>query len=154
MSNAYDAPPDAGPDAGEPDAGAGPEPAGLSGPPQGGGGLLGALRQQQQGPAPSAPGPGNQANAMTMVQNAQLLLEQALPSLQGHPLYADITRLLGRMSRHMTQSPGTAGAQQTQMTDFIRMMARNAMLAQLRGRMGRGQMGAQPPNPSTPLPGA
>lgn len=154
MSNAYDAP-DASPDEGSPpDAGGGGS-QGLAGPPQGGAGLLGALRAQQQGPQSSAPGSGNQANAGTMIQNVQLLLERALPNLRGHPLYNDVARFLQRLSRHMAQSPATAGPQQTSMQDFVRDMARHAMLAQLRSRMGGGQQpGGQPPNPSTPLPGA
>lgn len=156
MSNAYDAgtgPAGMSPDAGPPEAGD----SGLAGPPQGGAGLLAALRQQQQGPSPSAPGPGNQANAMTLMQNVQLMLERALPNLRGHPLYQDITRFLQRLGRHAAQSPGTAGIQQTSMGDFMRDMARHAMLAQLQGRQGQGggpQQQPQPPNPSMPLPGA
>ena len=147
MSDAYNADPAGG----SADTG----PPGLS---RGGGGLLAALHQQQQGPTPSAPGPGQQGNAMAMLQNAQLLLERALPNLRGHPLYTDITRILQRLSRHMAQSPGTAGVQQTSFGHFARDIARHAMLAQLRsrggGQGGGQQQGGQPPMPSTPLPGA
>lgn len=136
-------PPDAGPpgaDGGEPE------------------GLLASLRQQQNGPPPSAPGAGTQANAMTMVMNALAMLKQAMLGLSpADPRHNDVNSAIGRLSRHFrNQGQPTAGVQQTQMQDQLRMIGRTALLQQLRqgGGQGGGGGGGQPPMPSTPLPGA
>jgi len=152
--------------AGDPgDGGGGPPPPGgpSGGPPGGGadddsGGLLTALKAQQQGPSPSTPGPGTQANSMMMIQNAIALIQQAALGLApGTPIHRDANRAVGSLSRHLSQGQPTAGAQQTQLGDLLRMIARSALLQQLRGQ-GGGQGddagGGQPPMPSTPLPGS
>lgn len=136
-------------------AGAGPGP---GGPPQGDGGLLTALRQQQQGPSPSVPGPGNQANSLMLLKNGIDLIQQALGGLEaGTPVHRDALNALNRLSRHLAQGAPTAGVQQTQLGDLMRMVMRSALLGNLQ-RQQRGQQGAgtspQAPMPSTPLPGA
>lgn len=140
-----------------PDDAAGPGP-GPPGPPQrGGGGLLSALQAQQQGPEPSAPGAGDQANAMTLIKNGLDLFQQALGALDhSTPLYRDTLNAMSRITRHMSQGSPTTGVQTTQLGDIIRMIGRTAMLQNIRGRMGAGGPGGgpQPPMPSTPLPGA
>lgn len=133
--------------------GAGPG-AGPGGPPQGDGGLLTALRQQQQGPAPSVPGPGNQANSLLLLKNGIDLIQQALGGLEaGTPVHRDALNALNRLTRHLAQGAPTAGVQQTQLGDLMRMVMRSALLGNLQ-RQQRGGQGQQAPMPSTPLPGA
>ena len=147
-------------DAGSPDAGPAPGGPGGGGPPQGGGGgLLAALRQQQQGPAPSTPGAGNQANSLLMLKNAIDLIQQSLSGLDaGSQPHRDALNALRQLSRHLPQGAPTAGVQQTQMGDLLRTIMRSALLQRLRGQQGGagqgGPGGPQPPMPSTPLPGA
>lgn len=155
MSNAYDA---AGQSGEEPPAPGGP--GGGGGPPMGrGGGVLAALQRQQQGPQPSAPGPGNQADSMIKIQTAVGMIEQALGGIEKtSPFYRDAVNALSRLSRHMAQGPPTAGVQMTQMGDLFRGFMKNALLQRIMGQQG-GQGGEvtgapQPPQPSTPLPGA
>jgi len=137
----------------EDDTGTGPAPGG--GPPGGGGGLLAALRQQQQGPDPSTPGPGNQANSLMMLKNAIDLIQQSLGGLDaGTPPHRDALNALRQLSRHIAQGAPTAGVQQTQLGDLLRMIMRSALLQKLRGQQGGGGQGQQAPMPSTPLPGA
>ena len=138
-----------------PDDAAGPGP-GAPGPPQRGG-LLAALQQQQQGPQASAPGEGDQGNAMMLIKNGLDLLQQALGSLDhSTPIYRDTLNAMSRITRHLSQGAPTAGVQQTQLGDLLRMVMRTAMLQKLRGQQGQagGGQQAQPPMPSTPLPGA
>jgi len=137
------------------DTGTGPAP-GSQGPPGGGGGLLAALRQQQQGPDPSTPGPGNQANSLMMLKNAIDLIQQSLGGLDtGTPPHRDALNALRQLSRHIAQGAPTAGVQQTQLGDLLRMIMRSALLQKLRGQQGGGGgQGPQAPMPSTPLPGA
>lgn len=154
MSNAYDAAEQTGAgDAGPPDAG--------GGPPQGqGGGVLAALQRSQQGPQPSAPGPGNQADAMMKIQTALSMIEQALPGLdKSSRLYQLASRTLSGLSRHLPQGGTTDGVQMTQLGDLGRGIARNALLKMILsqhqgGRGGEVSGAPQPPQPSTPLPGA
>lgn len=147
--------PGAGPPGGAP--GGGPP-----GGPPGGGPVLAALARRQQGPQVSAPGPGDQASAISQIQNALGIMQQALPSLQpGSPVHRDVLRALQSLSRHISQGSPTAGVQQTQLKDMLRNVARNALLSNIMGQQqqGGGQggpPGAMPeaPMPSTPLPGA
>lgn len=115
------------------------------------GGLLAALRQQQQGPDPSAPGPGNQANSLMLIKNGLDLFQQALSGLDHEsPVYRDVLQSMQRVTRHLAQGAPTAGVQQTQLGDILRMVMRSALMQRLQGQ----QRGQQPPMPSTPLPGA
>lgn len=152
-----------GPQSADDSASGAPSPSPVAGPgnaPAGGGPVLAALARRQQGPQVSAPGAGDQAFALTQIQNALGLMQQALTSLQpGTPVHRDVLRALQSLSRHMAQGAPTAGVQQTQMKDFLRNIARNALLANIMGQQQQGQGGppgamAQAPMPSTPLPGA
>lgn len=139
------------------DSGGGP-----GGPPQmgggaPGGGLLAALRQQQQGATPSTPGAGNQANSLMLIKNGLDLFQQALSGLDHEsPVYRDVLQSMQRVTRHLAQGAPTAGVQQTQLGDILRMVMRSALMQRLQGqqRGGGGGQGQQPPMPSTPLPGA
>lgn len=142
------------------ESGGGPSP---GGPPQMGagganmpGGLLAALRQQQGGPDPSAPGAGNQANSLMLIKNGLDLFQQALAGLDHEsPVYRDVLQSMQRVTRHLAQGAPTAGVQQTQLGDILRMVARSALMQRLQGQQRGGQgQGPQPPMPSTPLPGA
>jgi hypothetical protein len=123
-----------------------------------------ALARRQQGPQPSAPGPGDQASSLTMLQNALGMMQSALSGLQpGTPVHRDVLRALQSLSRHMAQGQPTAGVQQTQLQDMLRNVVRNALLSKIMGQQQQGQQrdqggpaGAMPqaPMPSTPLPGA
>lgn len=142
---------------GDPAGGGGASPvlAGQDGPDDNGG-LLSALQQQQQGPAPSAPGEGTQANAMMLLQNAIQMIQKAAMGLPaGSPMHRDATRAVGSLSRHLSQGQPTAGVQQTQLSDLLRMVAKSGLLQMLRGQGGdqNGDAG-QAPMPSTPLPGS
>jgi hypothetical protein len=130
--------------------------------PGGGGPVLAALARRQQGPQPSAPGPGDQASSLTMLQNALGMMQSALSGLQpGTPVHRDVLRALQSLSRHMAQGQPTVGVQQTQLQDMLRGLLRNALLSKVMGQQGQqggpgGPAGAMPqaPMPSTPLPGA
>jgi len=165
MANAYDFP------GAEPDQSGGP-PGGPGGPPGAPpdagndnappqrGPILAALQRQQQGPQPSAPGQGNQADGLMKVKSAIDLLQQALPGLPaGENSHRDVLNALRQLSRHLPQGGPTIGVQQTQLGDLLRATIRNALLQKIMGQ-GGGQGGPgegggqQPPMPSTPLPGA
>lgn len=156
-----DQPDDAGAGAGAPSPPGGDAP---GGPPQAGGPILAALSRQQTSPQISAPGPGNNANSMTMIQNALGLIQQALPGLpQGSPIHSAALKAATQLSRHMAQGAPTAGVQQTQLMDLLRSTMRNAILQKIMGQQGQqqqnmgapaGPIGGAAPMPSTPLPGA
>lgn len=156
---------------GPPQGGAPPTPGGGKppGPGQGalagGGPILAAIAGRQRGPQVSAPGAGDQASAMTMVQQAIGLMNQALPALgTGSPVYQDVLKALQRISRHIPSgaAPG-AGVQKTHLEDLLRNVVKNALLSRIMGQQ-QGQGGApggappggggQAPMPATPLPGA
>jgi hypothetical protein len=152
-----------------PEANQGPPPAVAGkppgGPPQGGGPILAALANRQRGPQVSAPGPGDEASSMTMVQHAIGLLSKALPGLQpGTPIQQDVLRATQRLSKHVAQGAPSAGMQKTHLTDMLASLAKNFVLqnimGQQTGQQGGGQQGgppgamAQAPMPSTPLPGS
>jgi|SRR5882672_8073 len=141
------------------EAGPGPGAGGPGGGPPGGdpsgGGLLSALRAQQSGPEQSAPGQGDQANSLLMLKNAIDLIQQALAGLDpGSPPHRDALNALRQLSRHLPQGAPSAGAQQTQLGDILRMIGRSGLLQSLRGRQKGGGGGPPAPMPSTPLPGA
>jgi hypothetical protein len=137
------------PPGGEPNAaeGAAMQPAG--------GPVLAALQRQRQGPQVSAPGPGNQADALMKIKSAIDLIQQALPSLPaGTPAHTAALRAVQQMSRHIPQGAPTAGVQMTQLRDLMRGVMQNPILQMLQGRGGGGQQQAQAPMPQTPMPGA
>ena len=148
------------------DASAPPDPAdGGGGPPQGGaggppggimpGGVFGALSRAQQQPGPTAPGPGDQADAMMQLKLALDLLAKAVPGLVGTPAMAPVTRALNQLSRHVPQGSPTAGVQMTMMRDLMQSARRNPIqqkLAQM--AQAQGGAGGQQPMPTTPQPGA
>jgi hypothetical protein len=74
----------------------------------------------------------------------------------GSQPHRDALNALRQLSRHLPQGAPTAGVQQTQLGDVLRMIMRSALLQKLRGQQGgqQGGGGPQPPMPSTPLPGA
>ena len=140
-----------------------------AGPPQGGGPIIAALARRQRGPQVSAPGPGDQASAITMLMQAVGMIQQALPGLQpGTPMHRDALQAAQRLSRHANQGQPTAGVQQTQLMDLLKNVMRNALLQRIMSQQGGqgpqrgGPAGASPgpaasaapPMPSTPLPGA
>ena len=93
---------------------------------------MAALARQQQRPGVSAPGPGNQASAMNMIQQAVSMIQQALPSLpQGSPIHTSALRAAAQLSRHVGQGQPTAGVQQTQMRDLLQNIVRHAMLQRI-----------------------
>jgi hypothetical protein len=147
----------------------GPQPP--AGPPGAGGGFLASMARNQMGPQISAPGPGNMADAMTKIQQAIGILQQALPGLPlGQKLHTDVTRSIGNLSRHLGGQAGmgpAAGVQKTSLMDQLRDTIRNQMLQRVLGQQGQARPGAgaggpagpqppggPPPMPSTPFPGS
>ena len=138
---------------------AGPPGAGAGGPPQGGGPIMAALARRMQGPQPSAPGPGDQAQSMTQIMDAIARLQAALHGLPpGSPMHRDVLQAVTRLSRHVSQGQPTAGIQATNAQDSIRNIMRNALLQRIMGQQGQDQGQSQGApgagQPSTPLPGA
>lgn len=118
-------------------------------------------------PPVTAPGPGNMANGRMLMTQAHGLLTQALQSFPpGTPEYKDCYTAIGRVSRHMAQEAPGPGAQQTNLMDMIKNVAKNALLQRIMQSKsqsvgGGGGAGGEPagnppgiPTPSTPLPGA
>lgn len=153
-------------DSGDAPSGAGPAPQGM---PTAGGPILNSLARKQQGPQPSAPGPGDQASSLTMVMNAIGMLQQALPGLApGSPIHKDVLKAAQALSRHAPQGAPAAGVQQTQLQDLLKNVVKNALLQKIMASQGGGQKPGGPggpsplggggqgaaPMPSTPLPGA
>jgi hypothetical protein len=110
----------------------------------------------------SAPGPGDQASSMTMLQEAMARMNRALPGLMGHPAYQDVLRALQRINRHLPQGSPTLGVQRTNLQDLLQGLVKSAMLSKIAGQQ-RPQPGASPdqpagpapaPMPSTPMPGS
>lgn len=131
------------------------------GPPQGGGPIIAALARQQHGPQASAPGPGNHATGLNLLNQATAFIRQAIPMLQPGPALQAALRAATQLSRHADQGQPTAGVQMTQARDLIRGLVRNAMLQRIMqqqqqgGGQGGGQGGQPPaPMPTTPQPGA
>src|SRR5215471_21717936 len=98
---------DSGPQGADQPQGGPPDQGGAPGGAAGGG----ALPFLRRGAQPSAPGPGDQAGAMTQIQNAVAMLQAALPSLpQGSPIHTSVLRAIQQVSRHTAQGNPTAGA--------------------------------------------
>lgn len=138
------------PPGGSPLASAPPSPARQ---PPGGGPVIAALAQRANAPQVSAPGPGNTADAMSMLKMAVDIIQRALLLIpSGTPMHAAVLNALRQLTRHMAQGTPTVGAQQTQLMDLLRGTMRNAMMPQMMASAGGGSPPAQ--NPSLPLPGA
>jgi hypothetical protein len=120
------------------------------------------IARARQGPQPSAPGPGDGANAMSKLMQAVQLIQQAALGLPpGSPLHKDAMRAVTTMSRHLPQGAPTAGVQMTGLRDLMRSVMQSGFLQNImqqrggQGAPGGGGGGAQqPPIPSLPLPGA
>lgn len=148
---------DAAPPGGAPMGGGGGP--GGGGPPApgggGAGGILAALQRSRNQPQPTAPGPGDQGDALMKVKQAMEMLHAALPALSGTPIYVQITKFLGHADKAVPQGAPAAGVQQTFHKDIGRQMAKNWLMQQVAQNQGGagGQQGAGA-MPSTPLPGA
>lgn len=147
--------------AGGGEAPSGPGPGAQPPQPAGGGPVLASIARRMQGPQVSAPGPGDQASAMTMVINALGMLQQALPGLQvGTPIHRDVLKGIQSISRHAPQSTPTAGVQATQLQDLLRNVVKNALLQRIMSQQrpqqpgGVGGGGSDQPGGPSPLPGA
>ena len=124
--------------------------------------MMAALTRNSQNPQISAPGPGNNANAMNQMLSALQQIQMALPGLpQGSPLHKDALDAAKRLSRHLPQGAPTAGVQMTGMRDLMQQIMRSPFMAQIMQQLkgGGGAGGAagpapQAPMPSMPLPGA
>ena len=162
MSDAFD--PETGP---PPDAEQGGPPGGgegPGGPPPGGGPILASIARQQMGPQPTAPGPGNMAQGISLLNQAHGFLAQAVAMFPpGSPQSKDVLDAMKRLGRHMSQTAPTAGVQMTQMGDMMRGITRNAVLQNIMQRLGQGGSQGGPPQamggggappPSAPLPGS
>ena len=127
-------------------------------PMQGGGPLLASIAGRQRGPQVTAPGPGDSAHSMTMLQQAIGLMNQALPGLgTGTPVYQDCLKALQRISKHLPQGSPGAGVQKTQLEDLLRNLVKNALLSRIMGQQRpQQQTGGAPNEPAgpSPLPGA
>lgn len=142
------------------------------GPPGAGQGspVLAALARKRAGMQPSAPGMGNEADALMQLKTAVDMITAALPGLQaGGKQHTQAVNALRQLSRILPQGAPTAGAQQTQVLDLLRGIIRNGLMQKVManrggaqappgaGDAGTGPAGpdeAQAPMPSTPLPGA
>jgi hypothetical protein len=127
------------------------------------------MARNRMGPQISAPGHGDMASAMTKIQQAIGLLQEAQMGLPpGQRLHTDVNRAVGTLSRHLGGAGGMAGpgagVQKTSLTDQLRDTVRNMMLHRILS-MQKPPQGADqspagpappggPPMPSTPLPGA
>lgn len=155
--------PGGAPPGGQPTPG-GPPPA--AGAPGGGGpqpGGLAAFVRSRMGPQVSTPGPGNAADSTMLLQQAIGTMQQAMLGLPpGSPLFRDVNKAIGTLSRHLggMASMGPAmGVQKTMLGDQLRRTVQQQLIQRLFGQQ-RGKQpgpmggGPQPPMPSTPLPGA
>src|SRR5262245_19350470 len=125
------------------------------GPPAGGGPNLAMIARARQGPGRSAPGPGDQSNAMSKLLQAVQWIQQAALGLQpGTPLHKDALQAAQRLSRHLPQGAPTVGVQRTAAMDLIRAIGQSGFLQNIMGQRAGGAPGGQAPMPSTPLPGA
>lgn len=131
-------------------------------PPAGPGPGLIAAARGRMGPQVSAPGPGNQADAMAKVIQAINLLKLAGLGLQpGDKLHTDVYNTINRLSRHLGGVAGmapAAGVQKTMLGDQMKDTIKNMLLSRIMGQQGQGGQpqggGGGAPMPSTPLPGS
>ena len=125
------------------------------------------MARNKMGPQVSAPGPGNMADSMTLLNQAiQMIQHAALGLPPGSPLHRDALQSASKLSRHLggTGSFGAgAGVQKTAWQDHLRQTIRNMMLSRMHSSAAGGskqgggdaaQGPAQAPMPSTPLPGS
>lgn len=118
-----------------------------------------AYARSRMGPQVSAPGPGNQADAMNKIIQAINLLKiagQGLPP--GDKVHNDVYKAIQSLSRHMGGGAGlgpAAGIQKTMIGDQLRDTVKNMLLSRIMGAKGQQVPGAPPdaPMPSTPQPG-
>ena len=158
------------------DPSGGAPPGAAPGPPPGGqppgdsapmqGGDLAAFARSKMGAAPSAPGPGNQADSMNLIIQAIQPLKQAGLGLQpGSKLHSDVFRTISQLSRHLGGAGGmgpAVGIQKTMIGDQLKRTIQNALLQKILGSKGQGGQPGQAggggaggaPMPSTPLPGS
>ena len=138
---------------GDPSGGGGPP----SPSPQGPGPGLISMARNRMGPQMSAPGPGNQANAMNQIIQAINLLKMAGLGLQpGDKLHTDVYNTINRLSRHLGGVAGmapAAGVQKTMLGDQMRDTVKQMLLSRVLGAQGQKGAPQTPPMPSTPLPG-
>lgn len=131
---------------------------GGGGPPMpgggGGGGILAALQRARGQPQPTAPGQGDQGDALMKVKQAMEMLHAAMPALVGTPIYRQITRFLGAADKAVPQGNPAAGVQQTFYKDLGRQMAKNWLMQQVAQNQGAGGQQGAGAMPTTPLPGA
>jgi hypothetical protein len=96
---------------------------------------------------------------------ASALINQAIPGLQrGSKEHTDALRAATMLAKlHGNQGAPGAGVQATQLGDLLKNVMKNAMLQRIMQQQGQGKgpgsgqgagPEAQPPMPSTPLPGA
>lgn len=128
-----------------------------------GGGAAGpgmmAYARSRMGPQPSAPGPGNQADAMNkIIQAINLLKVAGLGLSPGDKIHADVFKTIQTLSRHIggagSMGPA-AGIQKTMIGDQMRDTVKNMLLSRILASKGQQVPGAPPdaPMPSTPQPG-
>lgn len=144
-------------------------PAGPPGPQGAGGPVLAALARQRGQAQPTAPGMGNEADALMQLKTAVDMITAALPGLAaGSKPHTQAVNALRQLSRILPQGAPTAGVQQTQVMDLLRGIMRNALMQRIMANRGGAQAPpggadagapvgpneAQAPMPSTPLPGA
>jgi hypothetical protein len=126
---------------------------------------LAAFARSRMGPQISTPGPGNQADASMLLQQAVQLIQQAALGLEaGSQLHRDALRAATQLSRHLGGGAGmgpAVGVQKTMLGDQMKRTVQNQLLQRL---FGQGKPGGRPgqnpsqgqgaPMPSTPLPGS
>jgi len=121
---------------------------------------MAAFARSRMGPQISAPGLGNQADAMNKVVQAINLLKMAGLGLPpGDKMHSDIYKTIDRLSKHVGGAGAMgpmAGVQKTMIGDQMRDTIKQQLLARLLGQRGQSPPGAPPdaPMPSTPLPGS
>lgn len=98
-------------------------------------------------------GPGDQADALLKLKTGVDMLNDSLKGLQvGSEPYNAVAAAIKQLVKHVPQGAPTAGAQQTQLQDLQRQLARRAILQRVLAMQGGGS--TPQPMPSTPLPGA
>ena len=128
---------DAGAGAG---GGAPPTPAAPQGTPRGAPpSFLAATTQPPGGaPQPSAPGMGNQADAIVKLGAASRLIQEALPGLpQGSPIHMAALKAAQGLSKHTAQGAPSAGVQKTLFGDMQQGTMRNQLLQKIMAARGQ-----------------
>jgi hypothetical protein len=125
---------------------------------------MAAFARSRMGPQISAPGPGNQADALNQIILAINILKQAGMGLTpGDKLHSDVYNTIQRLSKHLGGAGGlgpAVGVQKTMLGDQMKRTIQNQLLSRVqamisgKGGPGQAQPGGPPPMPSTPLPGS